>query len=216
MKLDQLSNLLAFNYSVVDYLDASWFSEVEHSDLLQALAEQDVSKPWISSYFLEIYQLDSLPDFEFDNLLKNIVLQSRGILIQVIFYAGLILNHTLFRQVIKRTERKALETCLGESNYQFAVKRAPLMSGQLSSLFPCQFVIDWKKSEDIKKHIFRSGIRLLGAVFSNESDGYKKRLLFKFPVPSQEYFYAGCAEKNVVTIQKLGSALFKKLLKEFG
>ncbi|MBE8215841.1 MAG: SctK family type III secretion system sorting platform protein [Endozoicomonadaceae bacterium] len=215
MKAHVLAEQLSFNYAIADYIDASWLAETDYEDILQTLQANPDSQQWVSLYFLQHYDLEQLPDFDFENPLKLIAFQSRHVLIQVIFYAGLTLNHNLFRQVIKRIERKALEDCLGDVSYQFVIKRAPLMSGQLTQLLPCHFKINWQQVDDIKKHIFRSGIRLLGTVFFNESEGYKKRLLFKFPVPSQEYFYAGCAEQDAHKIQKLGAALFKKLLKEF-
>jgi len=216
MNAELIPTLLAFNYSPADYIDSSWVQSLDHNEVLAALIASEAGKKWASMTILKDFKLQKSPDFDFENSVKMLALQPRNALAQIIFHAGIILNCQFFRSVIKREERKALQTCLGEKPYHYALKKAPLMGGRLPELLPCSFTVDWSDPDELKKHVFRSGMRLLGAVFSGEPEGYKKRMLFKFPMASQDYFYAAGAEHSSADIQRLGEAVFKKLIKEFG
>ena len=216
MKKDMVPALLSFNYSPADYIDTSWVQSFDRGDMIAALIASDVGKPWASKAILLNAQLSKSPDFDFDNPLKILALQPRNSLAQIIFHAGIILNCQFFRSVIRRQERKALEACLGEKPYRYAIKKAPLMGGALPTIFACPFSVNWGEPDELKKHVFRSGMRLLGAVLSEQPEGYKKRLLFKFPMASQDYFYAAGAEHTSADVSRLGGAVFKKLMKEFG
>ena len=211
-----LPKLLAFNYCPAEYMDKSWVSSFEYGDIMEALLESEAGKSWVSRAILRETNLNGSTDLNIENSIKMMALQPHNALVQIIFYAGIILNHDFFRSIIRRQEREAVEACLGKKPYLYAVKKASLLSGRLPELFPCQFTVNWQAPEELKKHVFRSGMRLLGAVFANESDGYKKRLLFKFPRASQDYFYGAGAEKTSGDVHRSGSALFKKLIKEFG
>lgn len=216
MDKEMIPALLLFNYSPAEYIDTSWVQSFDRGDMIAALIACDAGKRWASKAILATSQLETSPDFNFESSLKLVALQPRGALAQIIFHAGIVLNCHFFRSVIRRQERKALETCLGEAPYRYALKKAPLMGGQLPARFPCPFTVDWGEPGELKKHVFRSGMRLLGAVFSEEPEGYKKRLLFKFPMASQDYFYAAGAEHSSADVRRLGGAVFKKLIKEFG
>ena len=216
MNKEMILALLPFNYAPAEYVDMSWLQSYKHSDMVVALLASNIGKPWVSKIMLTHDQLQSTPDLAFESPLKKLALLPKGALVQIIFHAGLVLNYQLFRGVIKRQERKALETCLGLEPYRYALKKGPLIVGTLPEIFPCHFTIEWGKTEEIKKHVFRSGLRLLGIIFSKEPESYKKRLLFKFPMVSQDYFYSASAEYQSTDVCRLGSALFKKLLKEFG
>ncbi len=207
---------LSFNYAVADYIDLTWMQSFNRGDIISELAKNELTKHWASKAILDESKLTQSPDFYFDNTLKLIALQPKNSLVQIIFHAGIILNHVFFRSIIRREDRKAIETCLGEKPYRYAIKKAPLMGGRLPQIFPCEFRVNWSEPDEIKKHVFRSGMRLLGAVFAKEPEGYKKRLLFCFPEPSKDYFYAAGAQNVSTDIQQLGSAVLRKLIKEFG
>lgn len=215
MNQQMIPVLLTFNYAPAEYIDPSWLDLFERGDMIAAMIGCDAGKPWASQAILQSSQLQKNTDFDFNNPLKSIALQPKNALIQIIFHAGIVVNCHFFKSIIRRKERKALETCLGEKAYHFALKKAPFMTGKLALIFDCAFSVNWSVPDEIKKHIFRSGIRLLGAVFSEEPDAYKKRLLFNFPAVSQDYFYAAAAEQTSSDVRKLGGALLKKLMKEF-
>ncbi|MCY4329789.1 MAG: SctK family type III secretion system sorting platform protein [Endozoicomonadaceae bacterium] len=215
MNQQMLPVLLTFNYAPVEYIDPSWFETFERGDMIAAIIESSTGKQWASQAILQATSLQESADFDFENPLKSIALQSKNALIQIIFHAGIVANYPFLKSVIRGKERKALETCLGEKAYHFALKKAPLIAGKLPSVFDCTFTVDWNAPDEIKKHVFRSGIRLLGAVFAKEPEAYKKRLLFNFPAVSQDYFYAAAANQQAADVHKSGSALLKKLMKEF-
>ena len=128
---------------------------------------------------------------------------------------GWLLNGPLLKGILKRQERAAVEACLGKESYNYAIKKGPFIAGQLPQSFRTDFSIDWNNPDELKKHIFRSGMRLLGAVYAQEPEGFKKRLLFKFPMPSKDYFYAGGAASYPADVKHLGGIMLRKLMKEF-
>ena len=215
MDVKQLAPVLDFNFSPAGYIDPSWLTSIQNAEVVAVLAGHDVSRPWASRYILHAFGLQADADFNFSDPLKAFALGDRRGMTQVVYHAGLALNAPLLRGIVKRQERTAVEACLGQPAFSYAIKKGPFIAGALPEHFTTGFAIDWNNPDELKKHIFRTGVRLLGTVFKNEPEAYKRRLLFKFPAPSKEYFYGAGASGSNADVVRLGGIMLKKLMKEF-
>ena len=215
MGMQQLVQLLDFNYAPAAYIDASWLQPLEHGDVAAAILGNPVAQPWMSKFILRTFNLADDVDFNFENEVKRIALLERPQLAQTVYHAGLSLNSAMLRGIVKRQERSAIEACIGADAFMFAIKKAPYIAGALPDNFPCDFQIDWNNPDEMKKHLFRSGVKLLGTVLKKEPECFKRRLLFKFPVASKEYFYSASAMQSSDEVIRQGGIMLKKLMKEF-
>ncbi|MCL6270557.1 Yop proteins translocation protein K [Sansalvadorimonas sp. 2012CJ34-2] len=215
MDVNQLVPIIDFNFSPAGYIDNSWLESLPNSHVIQALGEVPEASSWVSKHILRAYDLTEKPDLDFTRQEKQLALSSRKYLTPIVYHAGLALNGPLLKGILKRQERAAIEACIGKDGYNYAVKKGPFIAGNLPDSFKTDFSIDWNNPDELKKHIFRTGVRLLGAVYTREPDGFKKRLLFKFPMPSKDYFYAGGAASYSDDVQRLGGLMLRKLMKEF-
>lgn len=215
MSTKQLMQLLDFNCAPAAYIDVSWLQSLEHGDVAEALLTSQAAQPWMSKFILRTFNLVDEMDFNFENSVKQIALMERSRLAQTIYHAGLSLNSAMLRGIVKRHERSAIESCIGTEAFMFALKKAPYIAGALPDIFPCSFQIDWNNPDEMKKHLFRSGVKLLGVVIGGEPECYKRRVLFKFPIASKEYFYSALAVQNSDEVIRQGGIMLKKLMKEF-
>ena len=215
MNVDQLAPVVEFNFSPAGYIDDSWLANLPNAQIINALKAEPTAAHWASRHILEAYALHGKADLNFDRPEKHLALASRKHLTPIVFHAGLALNGPLLKRVVKRQERAAVQACIGDDSYQYAIKKGPFIASNLPESFQTDFTIDWNAPDELKKHIFRSGVRLLGAVFAQESDAFQKRLLFKFPMPSKDYFYAGGAAIYPQEVVRLGGVMLRKLMKEF-
>ncbi|WP_281646120.1 SctK family type III secretion system sorting platform protein [Parendozoicomonas sp. Alg238-R29] len=215
MDVNQLAPVIEFNFSPAGYIDDSWLVNLPNAQVINALKAEGTGVHWASRHILEAYALHGKADLDFNRAEKQLALASRKHLTPIVFHAGLALNGPLLKNFVKRQERAAVEACLGKESYQYAIKKGPFIAGSLPESFRSDFTMDWNAPEELKKHIFRSGVRLLGAVFAQENDAFQKRLLFKFPMPSKDYFYAGGAASYSQDVVRLGGVMLRKLMKEF-
>lgn len=215
MSTQRLEQLLDFNYAPAAYIDVSWLQSLEQGDVVEAILNNPVAQPWMSKFILRSFNLMGEVDFNFESAVKRVALLERSRLAQTIYYAGLSLNSAMLRGIVKRQERNAIEACIGTDAFRFVLKKAPYLAGALPEKFPCHFKIDWDNPDEMKKHLFRSGVKLLGTVISKEPECYKRRLLFKFPIVSKEYFYSESAIQSDDEVVRQGGIMLKKLMKEF-
>ncbi len=215
MDAEQLTPLIEFNYCPASYIDDSWLEALPHKDIIEFLKADAVSAHWASKHILEAYGLAQHTDMDFSRDEKKLALASRRYLTPIVFHGGLALNAPLLKGIVKRQERLAVESCLGLDSYHYAIKKGPFIAGNLPESFDTGFTMNWNAPDELKKHIFRTGVRLLGTVFGKESDAFQKRLLFKFPMASKDYFYAGGAAGYSPEVVRLGGIMLRKLMKEF-
>ena len=215
MDISQLDPVLEFNFSPAGYIDGTWLAGLPHSSVVEFLQADSSNAHWASRHILGAYGLHGHIDLDFTRPEKQLALSSRRYLTPIVFHAGLALNSPLLKGILKRQERHAVESCLGKDSYHYAIKKGPFIAGSLPLSFDTGFTIDWNEPDELKKHIFRTGVRLLGAVYGNEPDAFQKRLLFKFPMPSKDYFYAGGAAGHSQEVVRLGGVMLRKLMKEF-
>ena len=212
----QLDSIIAFNFAPAQYTDASWLTGLPHSSTVKWLQSDTTGSAWISRYILESHGLLDKVDTDFSRKEKELALMKRQHISAVVFHAGLALNSPLLKGILKRQERNMVGECLGHEGYCYAIKKGPFVAGPLVQKFDAAYTIDWSHPAELKKHIFRTGVRLLDAVYSREPDAFQKRLLFKLPIQGKDYFYAGSAASYSDEVSHLGGAMLRKLMKEFG
>jgi len=215
MITDAQTLIIDFNFSPASYIDESWLQEVDHGNAAISLLHSGSSVKMVSKFILRSFNLSDDFDLDFSYYIKELALLDRSVLAKIVYHAGLLLNAPMLKSIIQREKRQALISCVSESTYFFLVKKAPFLAGELPSIFPCEFVIDWSNLAELKKHFFRSGVRLLGLIFASESDAYKKRLLFKFPSASKEYFENHNISSMNEEVSRQSKIMLRKLMKEF-
>ena len=159
------------NYQVVEFLQTT-----------------EEGSRWASRHILEAYGLLEQYDLDFSRSEKTLALATRKQLTPIVYHAGLALNGPLLKSIIKRQERQAVESCIGRDSYNYALKKGPFLAGHLPQSFDAGFVIDWNNPEELKKHIFRTGVRLLGAVYGEECGRFSKAAIVQVSHAEQRLF----------------------------
>lgn len=174
------SLMLEFNLYPVKYVHLSWLKQDEHFKLLNKLKVDEASHEDISEYLLKRFKLNKQFDFDFDAPEKRVVLASSEEITRLAFYLGIILNESVIRSAVKRKERLALESCLGEEAYRFAVKKAQFLSRGGNHSAP-SLLIDWNQLDRFKEFLLRTGFQVMAGAFSGTPAAFRKRLSLKMP-----------------------------------
>ena len=119
-------------------------------------------------------------DYDFQRQDKQLAFASTSEIQQLAFYIGVILNEKAIRSVIRREERLALERCLGQDAYRFAVKKAQFISRASEQSGP-SILIDWAHLDRFKAFLEVNGRHVIGVAFSDLPSAFRKRLMLKMP-----------------------------------
>ncbi|WP_263082202.1 Yop proteins translocation protein K [Endozoicomonas sp. Mp262] len=177
-----------FNLYPIRYMHHSWLKGIEHADFINLLKGNEQSHFFLSRYLLGCLNVTTECDYRIDSKDKKIALAQREELLNIALYIGIVLNEAVIRSVVRRHERSLLEECLGESAYFFAVKKAQFLINHAALSRSPEVLIDWQHPERFKSFLTISGLQVLGLVYSDLPDGFRKRLLLKFPKSWNRYF----------------------------
>lgn len=169
-----------FNLYPVKYVHMSWLKRDEHYKLVNQLKSDDVTHGRLSEYLLKRFKLKDQFDFDFDAREKRVAFASSKELLKLALYLGIILNEDVIRGAVKRKERIALEHCLGEEAYRFAVKKAQFISHSAATGGP-SLLIDWNHLDRFKQFLMTSGLQVIAGAYSGTSPAFRKRLTLKMP-----------------------------------
>lgn len=169
-----------FNFYPVRYIHLSWLKRDEHFRLIGRLKSSATTQFNLSSYLLGRYKVDGVFDFDFRRLEKRVVFASAEEIEKLAFYLGLVLNENVIRSVVRKDERIALKKCLGESAFQFAVKKAQFISRASVSTGP-SLLIDWNHLDRFRMFLKTSGFQVIATAFRDAPVGFRKRLALKMP-----------------------------------
>ena len=177
--LELFQKVAEFNLYLVRYIDPSWLKTVKLSPLVNQIRQGGNADFHLSHYLLRQFSLHEDFDYDFDKPIKRIALVEQDLLLDVALYIGIILNEVVIRSAVLKKERQALEQCLGEEAYRFAVKKAQFISRAASQKGP-SLLIDWNHLERFREYLQTSGIQVLGMAFSSAPTAFRKRIELKF------------------------------------
>ncbi len=184
--INLFSMAVEFNLYPVRYIHLSWLSKLECQDLIETLKSNKSAQFYLSEFLLDKFRLNDEFDYEFSSVEKRVALSSSDDLSRLAFYLGIILNEKLIRASVLRSEKKALEACLGEEAYRFAVKKAQFISPATKQSGPC-FLIDWDHLERFKHFLTITGLHVIACAFSGTPVAFRKRLSLKMPRQWQKH-----------------------------
>ena len=171
---------VAFNFYLLNYVHPSWIENDQYVELIDQLKPNEKSHLSLSRYLLKRFNLVDDFDFDFSDIEKRVVFAAEEELEKLAFYLGIILNESVIRTVIVRSEREALRRCLGDDGYQFAVKKAQFFIQSSTQPEP-SLLIDWNYLDKFKRFLMRTGFQVIGQAFSKHSVAIRKRLVLKLP-----------------------------------
>lgn len=169
-----------FNLYPVKYIHSSWLQRDQYYKLVNQLKADSATHSRLSEYLLKRFKLKDQFDFDFEAREKRVALISTDELLKLAFYLGIILNEDVIRGAVKRRERLALEQCIGEDAYRFAVKKAQFISHSASAAGP-SLLIDWNHLGRFRQFLMTSGLQVIAGAYAGTSPAFRKRLTLKMP-----------------------------------
>ncbi|MFK0571413.1 SctK family type III secretion system sorting platform protein [Endozoicomonas sp.] len=174
------SHMVEFNLFPIRYVHLSWLKSDDNFRLLKGLKSSEPAQFNLSSYLLSKFGIANNYDYDFGRLDKRIVFAGAEEIERLAFYLGLVLNEGTIRSVIRRDERIALQKCLGDEAYRFAVKKAQFISRASEQAGP-SLLIDWKHLERFKAYLVANGQQVIATAFSDLPGAFRQRLILKMP-----------------------------------
>ncbi|MEI6985775.1 MAG: SctK family type III secretion system sorting platform protein [Rhodospirillaceae bacterium] len=143
-------------------------------DIWMRLSSCTRTEPTLSRFVLERFGLTDRFWTDFGPTWRRLALLSPEILHRVVLFAGLSLASAGFSRIVLGSEVRRLKGEIGEDGYNFAVKRAPFLVGDLAIIKPDTKAYDRRACE-------RLGVSCLAAAFADEDAGLTRRLFLKLP-----------------------------------
>ncbi|MGI9486067.1 MAG: SctK family type III secretion system sorting platform protein [Geminicoccaceae bacterium] len=171
-----LRDVIAFNFSVVDYmcrerLKACFASTVD-DDLLMMLQREPRIRRRLSTKFLKEASLLDEPVLDFSPSLRQLALLDGTELSRIARYAGgLWYAHDICRLIARSTIAK-VKTHIGDDAYRFVVKQGALSKRSETPL---------GGERDLISKIDGTGFACLASWLALEPKGLSARVLLKFP-----------------------------------
>jgi hypothetical protein len=94
---------------------------------------------------------------------------------KISLYCGIALNHKNITNIIDRSKKKIIVASIGQNEYRFGIKTAPLLVGKQANSESLAI------KEGVKKHLEKCGAVYLLSGFSRTPRPLFKRLALKFP-----------------------------------
>lgn len=189
-----------FNVHPATYAHPSWFMPSITPELLQRLQKTRRGIARLSTILLRREKLCNNTCYDFEYPWWRFALLPANVLYKLTLYCGLASMHRQIAAMVDRTHLSQIKKSLGEKDYIFAVKRAPILTGKQHGMELC-----WNGHCDVGQLAGQYGIAYFLSHFSDAPRAITTRLSFKFS-QSQES----------VTVNrgtgKSGWRLFKRIL----
>jgi hypothetical protein len=169
-----LARLAAFNTDPAAYAAPGWLEELAPPFVRERLLASARGRRALSRRLARARDLGG-PVWDFRDARLRLALVDGAALERAVFLAGLAANGAALAKVIDRDHVAALRAALGEADYAFALRRAPLLAGPAAAPFA-----DPDAAADPAGAARRSGARLLAACLSGEAPGLLARVALRF------------------------------------
>lgn len=127
---------LQLNFLVAASVHDSWLADAPQAELMQRLATQRASLPWLSHYLSDYLDLPKGYCTDFSSPLSRVALLQPKPLQSLCLYLGLGLGSTSLRNELSGERVRRLKQALGPQEFNFATRRAPLLG--TPPVFECE------------------------------------------------------------------------------
>ncbi|CAM2005073.1 SctK family type III secretion system sorting platform protein [Acanthopleuribacter pedis] len=165
-----------FNTLPTRYMHRSWLEGVVDAGLFERLQSHPAAERKLAKHMLAHYGLADDFCYNFEASSRRLALFAPENLIQSAKLAGIALNAPKIQKVILKHEVLAMRRDLGDDGYQFALKKASFLLGNLEFPVPRQ-----TDDQTLAEYTDACGKHLLNACFYGEPTSVIQRLQFKFP-----------------------------------
>ena len=176
-----------YNEQAFNAIDPSWFSDLEHVELLMQLADCNRSQPLLIRHFIDQLAIKLSPDYDFVQKQKRILLIDTPVLRQLILLAGLTVHHLSLAQIIDGSAVRRLRSAIGETYYLFIIKKAPFLFTELPDFKAVKPLNLCAPPEHLKEQLEISGCHVLCSVLATVSRNTIQRVLLKLPRHWEKY-----------------------------
>ncbi len=186
------SAILRFNFLPAGYMDVSWWqSEWPPSELRARLHDSRRAQRRLSQIILHQFELTNKLDFDFAMEKKHLALLAPTRLLQLVKLAGLTLQIQRIARAILRQDREAITDTVGESDYRFALKRAPqiLREANVEPVEATDDTIGDTRFSTLEEDCRRFGYSALAAAMQGMPMAFSHRLQLKFPRTDVERYW---------------------------
>ena len=119
--------VLIFNTQPALWLHDSWFDRLPQGSIARRLRTVPQAAPWVSCYLLRAFGLAQRHCLDFASPWARLALLDGPALERLFLHLGLALRHRDLGQEILGEQLRRLKTALSAAEWNFAVKRAPLL-----------------------------------------------------------------------------------------
>lgn len=189
-----------FNIHPAAYAHPTWFEPLLPADLFLALRKTRRGATRLSKMLLQQHDLSNETCYDFEYRRWRFALLPSDVLAKLTLYCGLA---SLHRQIATLVEKEALgriKKSLDEKDYLFAVKRAPLIIGQMHGID-----LYWNGHCDVGRLAGHYGTAYFLSHFTDAPRAVSERLAFKFSRHRQKAALEKPSNAN-------GWHLFKRIL----
>ena len=186
------SAILRFNFLPAGYMDVSWWQpEWPPSELRAHLHKSRRAQCRLSQIILHQFGLTSKFDFDFAIKKKHLALLTPTRLRCLIKLAGLTLQIQRIARAIRRQEREAIATAVGESDYRFALKRAAqiLREAEIEPVAITDDMVGDTSFSTLEDDCWRFGYGALAGAMQDMPTAFSQRLQLKLTKTDVEQYW---------------------------
>lgn len=158
------------------YMHESWLEKGQARNLWEQLSSSPRSEGRLVAYLAGQFGFSLDLNYRFDTVPHRFCLLPGSVLAATVRRIGLALNAGRMAAVIDREQVAHLRRELDPEDYEFAVTRAPLLTGQTDSR-----PLDLFGSEPLAQSFQISGLRAVMPLFTDAPEGVVQRMRFKLP-----------------------------------
>lgn len=210
MSMDQASLRQVANEFVFfpnRYMHESWLEKGQPRKLWDLLSSSSRSEGRLVAYLAEKFGFSLDLNYRFDAVPHRFCLLPGPVLAHSAQRIGLALNARRLAAVIDREQVAHLRKELDRADYDFAVNRASLLTGQVDSRPPDLF-----GREPLAQSFQVSGLRFLMPLFMDAPAGVVQRMQFKLPKSQASVF----DDAGMAATGESAWLLARKIIKETG
>lgn len=189
-----------FNIHPAAYAHPSWLEAFLPPQLFRCLGNTRRGISRLSTILLREQDLDKDTCYDFEYPWWRFALLPADVLSKLTLYCGLVSLHRQIASLVDKGALRRVKESLGEQDYVFAVKRAPLLVGQKHGAH-----LRWNGHFDIARLARQYGTAYFFSHFSEAPRAITGRLAFKFPRSRNKYTIFKASQAN-------GWQLFKRIL----
>jgi len=166
----------AFVFLPQRYVHDSWRRELMSEPVWRLLATSRRVEGRLAAFLCQRLGLPAVSAIDFETPQARFCLLPGGSLLQIARLVGLALNSGTIARMIEGKLVARLRRELGIEGYEFAVRRAPLITTRTDPRAP-----DFHAETPLDEQLVQSGVNYFGLALADLNDGLRARLALRLP-----------------------------------